>query len=221
MAWCSISACRRSSSTIRRAAFRSARDGPLDMRMSRSGPTAADLVNTLPERELADVLFEFGEERASRRIARAIVAARARGADHHDGAAGGDHPRRVAAGPLRHRSRDAQLPGAAHPGERRTGRDRARRWTRRARLLAPGGRLVVVAFHSLEDRMVKRFMTEATGRAPAPSRHDPRGLADAHRAAVPPADGTRRCVPAPRRRSQSARAQRPAARDRTHGEVAA
>ena len=52
-------------------------DGPLDMRMSRSGPTAADLVNTLPERELADLLFEFGEERASRRIARAIVAARA------------------------------------------------------------------------------------------------------------------------------------------------
>ncbi len=52
-------------------------DGPLDMRMERSGPTAADLVNTLPERELADLLFEFGEERASRRIARAIVAARA------------------------------------------------------------------------------------------------------------------------------------------------
>ena len=52
-------------------------DGPLDMRMGRSGPTAADLVNTLPERELADLLFELGEERASRRIARAIVAARA------------------------------------------------------------------------------------------------------------------------------------------------
>ena len=58
-------------------------DGPLDMRMGRNGPTAADLVNTLPERELADLLFEFGEERASRRIARAIVAARSRGADHH------------------------------------------------------------------------------------------------------------------------------------------
>ena len=54
-------------------------DGPLDMRMGRSGPTAADLVNTLPERELADLLFELGEERASRRIARAIVAARAPG----------------------------------------------------------------------------------------------------------------------------------------------
>jgi len=52
-------------------------DGPLDMRMDRAGPTAADLVNTLPERELADLLFEFGEERASRRIARDIVAARA------------------------------------------------------------------------------------------------------------------------------------------------
>ena len=150
-------------------------DGPLDMRMGRSGPTAADLVNTLPERELADMLFEFGEERASRRIARAIVAARAEAPIATTGTAGRDHPRRAAARPFRHRSRDAQLPGAAHPGERRTGRDRARPG-RGLRLLAPGGRLVVVAFHSLEDRIVKRFMTDAAGRAPAPSRHDPRGL---------------------------------------------
>ena len=100
-------------------------DGPLDMRMSRSGPTAADLVNTLPERELADLLFEFGEERASRRIARAIVAARAEAPDRHDRAPRRHHPRRAAAGPLRHRPGDPQLPGAAHPGERRTRRDRA------------------------------------------------------------------------------------------------
>jgi 16S rRNA (cytosine(1402)-N(4))-methyltransferase len=87
-------------------------DGPLDMRMSRSGLTAAELVNTLAERELADVLFEFGEERASRRIARALVAA------------GCGDSQSTATGPLWHRSGDTQLPGAAHPGERRAGRDR-------------------------------------------------------------------------------------------------
>ena len=100
-------------------------DGPLDMRMSRSGPTAADLVNTLPERELADLLFELGEERASRRIARAIVAARAEAPIVTTARLAAHHPRRAAAGSLRHRSRDPQLPGAAHPGERRTRRDRA------------------------------------------------------------------------------------------------
>ena len=100
-------------------------DGPLDMRMSRSGPTAADLVNTLPERELADLLFEFGEERASRRIARAIVAARAEAPVGHDRAPCRDHPRRAAAGSLRYRPGDPQFPGAAHPGERRAWRDRA------------------------------------------------------------------------------------------------
>ena len=68
-------------------------DGPLDMRMDRDGPTAADLVNTLPERELADLLFELGEERASRRIARAIVAARAEAPITTTGAPRGDHPR--------------------------------------------------------------------------------------------------------------------------------
>ena len=117
-------------------------DGPLDMRMERSGPTAADLVNTLPERELADLLFEFGEERASRRIARAIVAARAEAIPDREPitttAARVDHPRRAAARPFRHRSRHAQLPGAAHPGERRTRRDRAGARPGR-RLLSPGG----------------------------------------------------------------------------------
>ena len=70
-----------------------------------AGPTAADLVNTLPERELADLLFEFGEERASRRIARAIVAARAEAPIATTARLAGDHPRRAAAGPLGHRSR--------------------------------------------------------------------------------------------------------------------
>jgi 16S rRNA (cytosine1402-N4)-methyltransferase len=151
-------------------------DGPLDMRMGLSGPTAADLVNGLPERELADLLFELGEERASRRIARAIVAARAEA-------------------PITTTLRLAEIIRATLPPDR-GGIDPATRsfqalrikvndelgeiaraLRQAAALLVPGGRLVVVSFHSLEDRIVKRFMTEATGRAPAPSRHDPRGLA--------------------------------------------
>jgi 16S rRNA (cytosine1402-N4)-methyltransferase len=152
--------------------FRS--DGPLDMRMSREGATAADLVNTLPERALADVLFEFGEERLSRRIARAIVAARAEA-------------------PIATTARLAAIIRSVAPD--RSGIDPATRsfqalrirvndelgeieraLTQAAELLSPGGRLIVVSFHSLEDRIVKRFMGEAGGRAPAPSRHDPRGL---------------------------------------------
>ncbi len=150
-------------------------DGPLDMRMDRAGPTAADLVNRLDERALADLLYEFGEERASRRIARAIVAARAeapivttarlagivRSVMPSDPSGIDPAPRSFQA--LRIRVNDEL-------GELDRALDQA------AGLLAPGGRLVVVAFHSLEDRPVKRFMAAAAGRAPGPSRHDPRGL---------------------------------------------
>ncbi|MCW3475886.1 16S rRNA (cytosine(1402)-N(4))-methyltransferase RsmH [Limobrevibacterium gyesilva] len=150
-------------------------DGPLDMRMGREGPTAADLVNTLDERALADTLYEFGEERLSRRIARAIVAARA-------------------AAPITTTAQLAGIIRAVVPPDR-SGIDPATRsfqalrirvndelgqieraLDQAARLLAPAGRLVVVSFHSLEDRLVKRFMTDAAGRAPAPSRHDPGGM---------------------------------------------
>ncbi len=150
-------------------------DGPLDMRMGRDGPTAADLVNTLPERALADTLFELGEERRSRAIARAIVAARA-------------------AAPITTTARLAAIVRSVVPPDR-SGIDPATRSFQALRirvndelgevaralqqaagLLSPGGRLVVVAFHSLEDRLVKHFMAEAAGRAPAPSRHDPAGL---------------------------------------------
>src|SRR5262249_8224369 len=139
-------------------------DGPLDMRMSRSGPTAADLVNALPERELADLLFQLGEERASRRIARAVVAARAEG-------------------PIETTARLAAIIRGVLPPDR-SGIDPATRsfqalrirvndelgeieraLVQASRLLAPGGRLVAVSFHSLEDRLVKRFMTETSGRA--------------------------------------------------------
>ena len=150
-------------------------DGPLDMRMGFHGPTAADLVNTLDERALADVLFEFGDERASRRIATAIVAARAeapiettlRLADIIRAVLppdrSGIHPATRSFQALRIKVNDEL-------GEIERALDQA------AHLLAPDGRLVVVAFHSLEDRIVKRFMSEAAGRTAAPSRHDPRGL---------------------------------------------
>ncbi len=150
-------------------------DGPLDMRMAASGPTAADLVNTLPEAELADTLYHFGEERLSRRIAAAIVAARAEA-------------------PITTTSELAAIIRRVVPADR-SGIDPATRSFQALRirvndelgeierglaaaagLLAPGGRLVVVSFHSLEDRLVKRFMQDAAGRTPAPSRHDPGGL---------------------------------------------
>jgi 16S rRNA (cytosine1402-N4)-methyltransferase len=150
-------------------------DGPLDMRMGKHGPTAADLVNTLPERELADVLYQFGEERASRRIAHAIVAARAEAPIETTGRLAsviravlppdrsGNHPATRSFQALRIKVNDelGQVEQALNAA---------------ASLLAPEGRLVVVSFHSLEDRIVKRFMTDAAGRTAAPSRHDPGGL---------------------------------------------
>ena len=150
-------------------------DGSLDMRMGQRGPTAADLVNALPEAEIADILYEFGEERASRRIAKAIVAARE-------------------AAPIETTARLAEIVRSVLPPDRSGNHPATRSFqalrirvndelaeieralAQAAELLAPGGRLVVVSFHSLEDRIVKRFMTEASGRTPAPSRHSPGGL---------------------------------------------
>ncbi len=150
-------------------------DGPLDMRMAKTGPSAADLVNTLPERELAAILFDLGEERHARRVARAIVAARGISPitttaalaglvrAHVPASADGIDPATRSFQALRIRVNDEL-------GEIARGLEAA------AGLLAPGGRLVVVAFHSLEDRIVKRFMRAASGRAGSPSRHDPRRL---------------------------------------------
>ncbi|MBN2752223.1 MAG: 16S rRNA (cytosine(1402)-N(4))-methyltransferase RsmH [Rhodospirillaceae bacterium] len=146
--------------------------GPLDMRMGDNGPTAADLVNTLPEAELADIIYRFGEERASRRVAAAIVAARQEtpfattqqlaacirtvvwsSKDGIDPATRTFQALRIAVndelGEL-----DRALVAAEH-------------------LLAPGGVLAVVSFHSLEDRIVKRFLDAKSGRAAQPSRHMP------------------------------------------------
>jgi 16S rRNA (cytosine1402-N4)-methyltransferase len=131
-------------------------DGPLDMRMDRTrGETAADVVNTLREKELADLIYLHGEERASRRIARAIVRARERSAIRTTGeladivrraaprgARRGFHPATRTFQALRiHVNRE--LEGLGESLERIAG------------VLAPGGRLAVIAFHSLEDRAVK------------------------------------------------------------------
>ncbi|HHL22326.1 MAG TPA: 16S rRNA (cytosine(1402)-N(4))-methyltransferase RsmH [Aliiroseovarius sp.] len=149
------------------------RDGPLDMRMSQAGTSAADLVNALDEARLADILYHYGEERASRRIARAIVRARAEA-------------------PITTTLRLAEIvagclprpkPGQSHPATRSfqalriavndefgqlvAGLEAAER------ALKPGGRLAVVTFHSLEDRVVKRFLAARAGRAGGTSRYAP------------------------------------------------
>lgn len=151
-------------------------DGPLDMRMEKDGPSAADLVNTRPEAELADILFHLGEERFARRIARAIVERR----KEQPFATTGDLAALVRSKVPRDPS---GIDGATRSfqalrlavndelGEVERGLAAA------AQLLAPGGRLVVVAFHSLEDRIAKRFMAGAAGRAGGASRHDPAALA--------------------------------------------
>jgi 16S rRNA (cytosine1402-N4)-methyltransferase len=148
-------------------------DGPLDMRMERAGPTAADLVNGLPEAALADILFHYGEERAARRIARAIVAARARAPVTTTGA--------LAA--LVQSCLPPARPGQPHPATRSFQALRiavndelgelVRGLMAAERALRPGGQLAVVTFHSLEDRIVKRFVQLRSGEAPGVSRHAP------------------------------------------------
>jgi len=150
-------------------------DGPLDMRMgahAEGGPSAADLVNGLGEAELADIIFRYGEERQSRRIARAIVAARSQAPLTRTGELAD-----LVRGCVR-RSGDGLDPATRtfqalriavndELGEIERGLAAAER------LLAPGGRLAVVAFHSLEDRMVKRFLAERSRQGGGGSRHLP------------------------------------------------
>jgi 16S rRNA (cytosine1402-N4)-methyltransferase len=146
-------------------------DGPLDMRMSRDGMSAAEFVNTAEETALARVIAELGEERNARRIARAIFA----------------HRPISTTGQLADIVKEAQGPAAArlaiHPatrtfqalrihvndelGELARGLDAA------TDALAPHGRIVVVSFHSLEDRIVKRFLGDRAQTAPKGSRHAP------------------------------------------------
>jgi 16S rRNA (cytosine1402-N4)-methyltransferase len=149
------------------------RDGPLDMRMSQSGPSAADLVNGADEGVLADILYHYGEERASRRIAHAIVGARA-------------------TDPILTTARLAEIvakclprpkPGQSHPATRSFQAIRiavnaefselAEGLQAAERALKPGGLLAVVTFHSLEDRIVKRFLQLASGQEANANRYAP------------------------------------------------
>lgn len=133
--------------------------GPLDMRMEPEGERAFDLVNRLPEEELARIIFELGEERRSRRVAAAIVRARARAP-----IATTEQLARVVAGALGARR------GGPHPARRtfqalriavnRELEELAASLPRAADILAPGGRIVAISYHSLEDRIVKRFLVE-------------------------------------------------------------
>lgn len=146
--------------------------GPLDMRMGNAGPTAAELVNSLPAEELAALLSEFGEERHARRIARRLVAARARAPIATTTELAGLirealPPSRERIDPATRSFQALRIRVNDELAEIASGLAQA------AALLAPGGRLVAIAFHSLEDRLVKRFMAEAAGRAPRPSRHVP------------------------------------------------
>ncbi|MSO75864.1 MAG: 16S rRNA (cytosine(1402)-N(4))-methyltransferase RsmH [Alphaproteobacteria bacterium] len=147
-------------------------DGPLDMRMDASGPSAADLVNNLDETTLADIVWRHGEERHSRRIARAIVQARDAQpitrtlalADIVRRAAGGS---RDGIDPATRTFQALRISVNEEIDELRAGLGAAER------LLAPGGRLAVVSFHSLEDRVVKAFLRERSGEVLESYRHLP------------------------------------------------
>lgn len=149
------------------------RDGPLDMRQERRGESAADFVNEAGETELADVIRRYGEERRARRIARVIVEARAARriattrqlADLVRSACGGR-----AGGRIDPATRTFQ---AIRMRVNRELEELARGLRAAERLLAPGGRLAVISFHSLEDRLVKTFLRERSGEAGRGSRHAP------------------------------------------------
>ena len=147
-------------------------DGPLDMRMEQTGRSAADIVNGAEEEEIADILYHYGEERQARRLARAIVADRKAQPFLTTRQLAGLCERVAPAKPnqIHAATRTFQALRIAvndELGELERALDAAEK------VLAPGGRLAIVTFHSLEDRIVKRFLTERAGRAAAPSRHAP------------------------------------------------
>lgn len=152
-------------------------DGPLDMRMSSEGETAADVVNTYEEEELANIIYRYGEERKSRRIAAAIVRRRAEAPFERTldlakliEAVLGRPPVKKGRKPTHPATRTFQalrIHVNDEMGELERGLAAAEA------ILRANGRLVVVSFHSLEDRVVKNFMAERSGRLPAASRHMP------------------------------------------------
>jgi 16S rRNA (cytosine1402-N4)-methyltransferase len=161
--------------------FSFAKDGPLDMRMSQDGESAADLVNAASEDALADILYHYGEERAARRIARAIVAARA----------AVPVTTTLQLSEIVSRCLPRPKPGQIHPATRSFQAIRIAvnaEFTELAdglmaaeRALKPGGTLAVVTFHSLEDRIVKRFFLLRSGGEANANRYAPATAADAPR----------------------------------------
>lgn len=154
--------------------FRS--DGPLDMRMSASGPSAADIVNQTEESALADIIYTYGEERRSRRIAKAIVATRAetpitRTRQLAEIVRGcfpppkPGQPERI--NPATRTFQALRIYVNDELGELERGLSAAEA------ILATGGRMAIVSFHSLEDRIVKNFIRERSGQAARTSRHAP------------------------------------------------
>lgn len=155
------------------------RDGPLDMRMSQDGPSAADLVNEASEEELANIIFLYGEERASRRIASLLVRARA------------EAPivRTAELSRLVESCLPRAKPGQSHPATRTfqamriaVNNEYGELWEglmAAERALRPGGKLAVVTFHSVEDRMVKRFLTARAGAGGNANRFAPQVEMDA------------------------------------------
>jgi 16S rRNA (cytosine1402-N4)-methyltransferase len=145
-------------------------EGPLDMRMGQDGPSAADFLNSAAEAEIADVLYSYGEERQSRRVARAIVAARPlettgqlagvvrKALGYHAGAPKDPATRSFQAIRIHVNAELDELTLGLNAAEV---------------LLRPGGKLAVVSFHSLEDRIVKQFLREAAGAVANASRHMP------------------------------------------------
>jgi 16S rRNA (cytosine1402-N4)-methyltransferase len=150
------------------------KDGPLDMRMSQSGETAADFLNHADEGEIARVLKEYGEEPRARAVARAIVAARPltrtaelaavvrKALGHHAGMKTDPATKTFQAIRIHLNAELEELEQGLRAAERS---------------LRPGGRLAVVTFHSLEDRIVKRFLRIRSGATPAGSRHRPMAAA--------------------------------------------
>lgn len=172
-------------------------DGPLDMRMSQSGVSAADVVNTFKEADLAQVIALLGEERRARAIAKAVVMARQQEEITTTGALAD-----IVARVLGRRHDEKRHPATRTFQALRlfvNGEldDLVRGLMASERLLRDGGRLVVITFHSLEDRIVKRFLASRSGHTARPSRHVPADLAGERepsfrllrRRAVSPSDG--------------------------------
>jgi 16S rRNA (cytosine1402-N4)-methyltransferase len=153
-------------------------DGPLDMRMSLDGPTVADVVNDTEQNELADIIYKYGEERRSRRIARAIVEARSNApiertlelADIVRDCYPPAKPGTKSIDPATRTFQALRIFINDELGELQRGLDAAEA------LLSAGGRLAVVSFHSLEDRIVKTFLRDRSGAASRGSRHAPQDI---------------------------------------------